>query len=136
MKFPWMPKGRGDYWPLLPVGFRRDGKIMPVNPALLVDTGADGIVLNIALAAGLGFKATDLAEESSTAVGGHTVVYVPNRPDLNEIQIQIGRTWYQLPSLRFGVAPVSLLGRDLIFSNFELRMTPNEFELIPLRRRR
>jgi hypothetical protein len=47
MKFPWMPKGRGDYWPLLPVGFRRKGKIMPVNPALLVDTGADGTVLNI-----------------------------------------------------------------------------------------
>jgi len=48
MKFPWMPKGRGDYWPLLPVGFRR----------------------------------------------------------------------------------------NLIFANFELRMTPSEFELIPLRRRR
>ena len=42
----------------------------------------------------------------------------------------IGRTSVPLPSLRFGVAPVSLLGRDLIFSNFELRMTPNEFELI------
>ena len=54
MKFPWMPKGRGDYWPLLPAGFRRDGKILPVNPALLVDTGADGTVLNIGLAAHLG----------------------------------------------------------------------------------
>jgi hypothetical protein len=136
MKFPWMPKGRGDYWPLLPVGFRRNGKILPVNPALLVDTGADGTVLNVGLAAGLGFKSSDLAQESSKAIGGQAIVYVPSRPDLGEIQIQIGRTWFPLPSLRFGVAPVSLLGRDLIFSNFELRMTPSEFELIPLRRRR
>jgi len=72
-----MPKGRGDYWPLLPVGFRRNGKILPVNPALLVDTGADGTVLNIGLADRLGFRSGDLAEESSTAVGGHTVLYVP-----------------------------------------------------------
>jgi hypothetical protein len=33
-----------------------------------------------------------------------------------------------LPGLKFGTAKVSLLGRDLIFSRFQLRMTPTEFE--------
>jgi hypothetical protein len=57
-------------------------------------------------------------------------LYAPK--SLGLIEIQIGRSWLRLPSLKFGMTPVSLLGRDLIFSRFELRMTPTEFELIPL----
>jgi hypothetical protein len=48
MKFPWLPNGRGGTWPMLPVGFKRNGRIMPVNPTILVDTGADGTLLNLA----------------------------------------------------------------------------------------
>jgi Phage integrase family len=41
---------------------------------------------------------------------------------------------FPLPSLKFGKnVPISLLGRDLIFSHFELRMTAEHFELRPRR---
>jgi hypothetical protein len=132
MRFPWLPRGGGEYWPVLPVGFRRNGKIMPVNPTILIDTGADGTLLNLGLATRFGFKSADLEEENCTAVGGPTVLYVPKAPGL--IEIQIGRSWVPLPSLKFGVARVSILGRDLIFSRFELRMTSTDFDLIPLKR--
>jgi hypothetical protein len=103
---------------------------MPVNPTILVDTGADGTVLNLDLAASFGFGPGDLEAKRFTAVGGQTTLYAPKNPGL--IEIQIGRSWFRLPSLKFGVAPVSLLGRDLIFPRFELRMTPTEFEFIPM----
>ena len=60
------------------------------------------------------------------------ILHVPKNPGL--VEIQIGRSWFPLPSLKFGVARASLLGRDLIFSRFELRMTPDEFEFIPLQK--
>jgi hypothetical protein len=64
MRFPWLPKGNGQYWPVLPVGFKRDGKFMSVNPTILVDTGADGTVLNLGLAANFGFGSDDLESAS------------------------------------------------------------------------
>jgi hypothetical protein len=134
LKFLWLPKGNGDFWPVLPVGFKRDGKFMSVNPTILVDTGADGTVLNLHLAGSFGFGPDDLEKETFSAVGGQTVLYSPKKAGL--IEIQIGRSWFPLPSLKFGRAPVSLLGRDLIFSKFELRMTPTEFEFIPLPKRK
>jgi hypothetical protein len=138
VKFPWLlraidPKtGKEIRWPALPVGFKRDGKYMSVNPTILVDTGADGTVLNLAHAVNFGFEADDLVEETYSTAGGQTTLWAPKNPSL--LEIQIGTGWHPLPSLKFGRAPMSVLGRDVIFSRFELRMTPTEFEFIRLHR--
>jgi hypothetical protein len=118
--------------PVLPVGFKRDGKYMPLNPTVLVDTGAHGTVLNISHAANFGFSTDDLTEETYDAAGGPASFWAPKKPGL--IEIQIGTGWHPLPSLRFGHGRMSLLGRDVIFSRFELRMTPGEFEFVRLPR--
>jgi hypothetical protein len=134
VKFSWLPNGSGGFWPLLPVGFKRNGKILPANPSLLIDTGADGTILNLGLAGLFGFRKADLEEVKGTVVGGQTAIYVPRTPGL--LEIQLGRSWHSLPSLAFTATPVSLLGRDVIFSQFELYMTSTTFELIPTSPRR
>jgi hypothetical protein len=117
------------------VGFRRNGAVLAVNPTLLVDTGADGTLLSLGLAKPLGFEAADLVEEECSTANGLTTLYKPKLADL--IEIQIGSSWFALPSLKFGArAPVSLLGRDLIFAHFELRMTSAEFELLPISKKK
>jgi hypothetical protein len=136
MKFPWLSTGNDVKTglpvlaPMLPVGFKRDGKYMPLNPTILVDTGAHGTVLNISHAANLGFSAADLVEETYDAAGGPASFWAPKEPGL--LEIRIGTGWHPLPTLKFGLSRVSLLGRDAIFSRFELRMTPTEFEFIPI----
>jgi hypothetical protein len=57
--------------------------------------------------------------------------------DLAGTEIEIGGKWYALPSLKFGKnVPISLLGRDLLFAHFDLKMTADEFELRPRRSKR
>ena len=63
MTFPWTPIAPAQSAPLLRVGFRRHGKIMSTDPLLLVDTGADGVLLNLALAKLMGFHDSDLVTE-------------------------------------------------------------------------
>ena len=138
LKFPWILRaidaktGRQVFAPMLPVGFKRDGKFMSVNPTILVDTGADGTVLHMEHAANFGFDQGDLVEETYNSVGGPTPLWAPKNPGL--LEIQIGTGWHPLPSLKFGQAPMSILGRDVIFNRFELHMTPGEFEFIRLPR--
>ena len=99
---------------------------------LLVDTGADGILLNLHLAALLGFEEADLVTEHCAGAGGTIVVRRPKTLDATEIEI--GGKWLPVPSLKFAQrAPFSLPGRDLMFSHFELRMTADKFELLPLK---
>ena len=121
-------------WPILQVGVRRNSVTMPVLPFLLVDTGADSTLLHLQMAATLGLATTDLVEQKSSCAGGETLIYAPK--DLGSAEICIGGHWFRLPSLKFGASlPMSLLGRDVIFSHFELRMTSGEIELRPLPRR-
>jgi len=118
------------FLPMLPVGFKRDGKYMPLNPTMLVDTGAHGTVLNRSHAANLGFAADDLVAETFDAAGGPATFWAPKNPGL--LEIKIGTGWHPLPNLKFAAGRLSLLGRDVIFSRFELRMTPTQFEFIRL----
>ena len=135
MRFPWTPIAPAQSAPLLRVGFRRHGKIMSTDPLLLVDTGADGVLLNLALAKLMGFHDSDLVTEECKGANGLMTVHTPK--NLAGTEIEIGGKWYPLPSLKFGKSvPISLLGRDLIFAHFDLRMTAGEFELQPRRSKR
>ena len=108
---------------------------MSTDPLLLVDTGADGVLLNLALAKLMGFHDSDLVTEECKGANGLMTVHTPN--NLAGTEIEIGGKWYPLPSLKFGKSvPISLLGRDLIFAHFDLRMTAGEFELQPRRSKR
>ena len=51
--------------------------------------------------------------------------------DLSGTDIEIDGVWLPLPSLKFADQILHpLLGRDIIFTYFELRMTKTDFELI------
>lgn len=107
---------------------------MPFLPVLLVDTGADSTLLHVQMATQLGLSAGDLVEQKSTCAGGEILVHSPK--DLGNAEICIGGNWLTLPTLKFGAnLPMSLLGRDVLFARFELRMTSGEFELRPLPKR-
>lgn len=135
MRFPWIPITREQSAPLLPVGLRRNGNVMATAPLLLVDTGADGTLLHFRWAKLLEFQDADLIEEECMGAGGTMIVYKPK--DLARTEIEIGGAWFPIPSLKFGrLVPISLLGRDVIFSHFALRMTASHFELLPLRKNR
>ena len=103
---------------------------MPAAPMMLVDTGADGTLLPIYSAKFLGFGAADLREEPCTVAGGTVTVYRPQ--DLAGTEIEIDGAWLALPSLAFVEQTLfPLLGRDIIFSHFDLMMTSIDFELLP-----
>jgi hypothetical protein len=130
VKFPWLEIAPGHAAPLLPVRFRRDGEVMPAAPILLVETGADTTLLNVALAKRLGYAPADLVAETHKAASGVMTVQRPK--SFAGLEIEIGRKWYPLPSVTFAAdVPISLLGRDVIFTHFELRMTATSFELRP-----
>jgi hypothetical protein len=64
--------------------------------------------------------------------GGHTAPLIVRRPvDLKGTEIELAGSWLPLPSLKFADQLLfPLLGRDIIFSRFELRMTSTHFELL------
>ena len=127
----WTHTGKGRHAPLLTVGFRRNGKGLPVNPILLVDTGADGTVLPRYNAKLLGFDEALLRPEECGVPGGKIVVHRP--PDIAGTEIEIDGTWLPLPSLVFADQILHpLLGRDIIFRYFDLHMTAEDFELVPI----
>jgi len=112
------------------VRFKRNGEVMPAAPILLVETGADTTLLNLALAKRLGYAPADLIAETRKAANGVLTVQRPK--NLAGLEIEIGRKWYPLPGVTFAAdVPISLLGRDAIFAHFELRMTATSFELRP-----
>lgn len=130
-RVPWTDTGKGRRAPLLTVGLRRRGNALPVNPILLVDTGADGIVLPRHNAKFLGFGEAELRPEECGVPGGRIVVHRP--ADISGTEIEIGGTWLPLPSLVFADRILHpLLGRDIIFRYFDLHMTATDFELIPV----
>jgi hypothetical protein len=132
MKFRWVTIAPGQSWPMLRVGIRRNGGVMSADTFLLVDTGADGTLLPLKMAKLLGFQDADLQPETCQSAAGRTVVHTPK--NLDRIEIEIGSEWIELPSLKFSDGTYPLLGRDVIFAHFELRMTAEEFELRPLTR--
>lgn len=130
-RVPWTDIGKGQSAPLLTVGLRRHGVVMPVTPMLLVDTGADGTMLPRYWATSLGFRAADLIPEENTVAGG--IVKVDRPSDLTGTEVEIDGVWLSLPSLRFADRLLfPLLGRDVIFANFDLKMTATDFHLLPL----
>lgn len=105
--------------------------IVGTDLVLMVDTGADTTLLHLRWARLMGFQDADLIEETCTSASGKMTVY---RPRIHRgIEFEIGDTWFSVPSLQFGRdVPISLLGRDAIFTHFNLKMTPRDFELLPL----
>src|SRR5262245_48847252 len=99
MRVPWRDIGSGRLAPLLTAGFRRHGKMMTVNPLMLVDTGADGTVLPVYNAKLLGFKASDLVAEECVVAAGRITVHRPR--DLRGTEIEMLERWLPLPSLAF-----------------------------------
>jgi len=127
MKFPWVECGGGVTRPLLPVGFRKDGRVLGVDTLILVDTGADGTMLPLSLAPVIGFAASELKQATSSAIGGRVATWTAQTTN---VRIEIGGHWLPLPTLSFAEESPPLLGRDVIFANFDLlRMTANETEL-------
>lgn len=129
MKFPWVRCGDGLMRPLLRCGFRRRGVVLAAELIVLVDTGADASVLPFAVASLLGFSTSDLASADTRAVGG--IVKTWTTTAAPEVESEIGGHWLMLPRLGFAENTPALLGRDVLFSDFELRMTDNETELRP-----
>jgi hypothetical protein len=59
-------------------------------------------------------------------------VYRPKPSGRRGVEFQIGGTWFAVPGIQFGRrVPLSLLGRDMIFAHFDLRMTATDFHLLP-----
>ena len=116
------------------VRLRRAGEPAAIDTFLLVDTGADGTLLPLQMARLLGFAESHLVTELSRSVAGQTPIHAPRSPD--PLEIEIGGAWILLPSLKFAEHTYPLLGRDVIFDNFELRMTADEFELRSLNGKR
>jgi len=71
----------------------------------------------------------DLKPQQCRSAAGTTTVYAPKNLGLVEIDIEGREEWIRLPSLAFANGTYPLLGRDVLFANFELRMTSDEIEL-------
>jgi len=135
VKFPWLRNRRGVLWPEIPVGFKRNGRILPFNTTVLVDTGADSTVLDLLYAASFGLKVSELEKERYTVVGGAVFLYSTKPHEL--IEIQIGRSWLVLPTLKFTEnQEPNLLGRDAIFPRLEMRMAAAEVEFLHATRKK
>ncbi len=95
----------------------------------ILDTGADTTVLPFELVSLLGFSTSNLESINTNAVGGRTRTWrVKGDPG---VEINIGGQWLKVPRLVFAERMPPLLGRDVIFTHFELRMTMGETELRP-----
>jgi hypothetical protein len=126
MKFPWVPLGDGKLRPWVRCGLRRDGGSI-VEILAIVDTGADTTTLPFGLVSVLGFPTADLESMTTNAVGGQTTTWKARGE--SKMGIQIGGKWFKLPCVAFAENTPALLGRDLIFANFKLRMEEGETEL-------
>ena len=132
MRFPWLKYVGDSQAPLLRIGVRRRGVVIGTDLVVMVDTGADQTLLHLRWADLLGFNDADLVEESCKSASGPMTVYRPKPRSRLGVDFQIGDAWFSVPSLQFGgKVPLSLLGRDMIFEHFDLRMTATDFHLLP-----
>lgn len=129
MKFPWVRCGDGVGRPLIRCGLRRLGVTIPADMFVLLDTGADSTILPFSLASMLGFSTADLEGVETNAVGGKVRNWRPRGEP--KVEIQISGTWYMLPGVLFAENTPALLGRDIIFREFKLRMEDGETDLRP-----
>jgi hypothetical protein len=81
------------------------------------------------LAEQLGYRLSEMKEERARSAGGYSKIYVPKTMGRVEIDVEGGDEWLPLPSLAFAEGTYPLLGRDVIFANFELRMTHEHIDL-------
>jgi|SRR5476651_1130753 hypothetical protein len=81
------------------------------------------------LAQSLGLSPSDLDAVVTAEVGGQTTVPQPKTGPA--VEIEIAGRWYALPNVQFCATPAPLLGRDLIFREFYLRMEHGETDLRP-----
>jgi len=78
----------------------------------------------------LGFSTADLDLRDTNVVGGQAQVWKPR--SILDVDIRIGGQWYGLLEFVFAEkTPVPILGRDLIFREFKLRMEAGETDLRP-----
>lgn len=95
MRFSWTPFRRGLSAPLIAVGLRRNGYVLDTAPLLMVDTGADGILLHFRWAKLMGLQDADLVEEQCTGAGGSMTVHRPQ--SLARTDIEINGKWITIP---------------------------------------
>lgn len=132
MKFPWVRCGDGMARPIVRSSFRRGSTALPTAILVIVDTGADTTVLPFALVSMLGFSTSELESIETNAVGGKVKTWKAKAgAGVTGVEVEIGGFWFGLPSLAFAENTPPLLGRDVLFANFDLRMTAGETELRP-----
>ena len=104
--------------------------MFPGDVLAILDTGADNTVLPKQFAEPLGYTAAHLEEIKTNAVGGQVTTW--RLKDVTGAAVNIGGYWLDVPCLTFAENTPALLGRDVVFANFDLRMTDGETELKPL----
>jgi Aspartyl protease len=109
---------------------QRGAAALPADTLILLDTGADLTTLPRQFAALLGFSDADLDSVSASGLGGKATVWKPKAGP--PVEIRIGDQWYPLPGVAFADRTPPLLGRDLVFRYFKLRMQTGETELLPI----
>ncbi|HVV53294.1 MAG TPA: retropepsin-like aspartic protease [Polyangia bacterium] len=132
MKFPWITFGTGLAAKALPAircAFRNGSTVLPGDVFAILDTGADSTVLPKQFASLLGFSNAHLAEITTNAVGGTVTTWKVR--DVAGVAVNLGGFWLALPCLTFAERTPPLLGRDVIFANFDLWMRQGETELRP-----
>jgi hypothetical protein len=108
--------------------------VVGTDLVVMVDTGADQTLLQMRWAELMGFEEADLTEESCKSANGPMTVYRPTFR--RKVEFEIGGSWYSVPNFQFGKkVPLPLLGRDMIFAHFDLRMTATDFQLLPKQKR-
>lgn len=130
MKFPWLSLSGRPAAPWLRCSLQRAAAVLPVDTLILLDTGADRTTLPRQFAPLLGFSDADLDTGSANGLGGRATVWKPKAGP--PVEIRIGGKWYPLPGLAFADKTPPLLGRDLVFRYFKLRMQTGETELLPI----
>jgi len=75
-----------------------------------------------------GLSSSDLEKKESNALGGKAAVWLPREGP--QFEVEIGGRWLSLQVL-FAENTPPLLGRDVVFANFKIRMEDGETELRP-----
>lgn len=130
VKFPWINIRAGILAkprPAIRCAFRNGSTHLPNEVLAILDTGADSTVLPKRLASLLGYSDAHLDEITAMVVGATITAWKVK--DVRGAAVEIGGVWLDLSCLMFVEGTPPLLGRDVVFANFDLLMCHGETEL-------